>query len=232
MTIAIMQPYFFPYLGYWQLLTFVDRFVVLDDVDFIKRGWINRNNILLNGESHMFTIPLDKCSQNKLISETRLKFPESAKDKFLRTIQMSYSKAPYFTRVYPLLREIIYYETDDLTDFICDSFQKTLEYLGINQNIIRSSGIEKDDTLTGQDRILEICGRLSAKVYINPIGGLNLYDKEKFFQNGILLNFIKMKNIEYRQFKNDFVKNLSFIDVLMFNDISEIKTLLSEYELL
>lgn len=232
MKVAVMQPYFFPYLGYWQMFNAVDRFVVLDDVNYIKRGYINSNSILVNGTAHKFTIPLDKPSQNKLINETRLKFSEDEKESFLKMVMMAYRKAPLFDDVFPVLEGIVKQDTDDLTSFLFNSFVEVKKYLDLETDIIISSKIEKDNSLRAEDRILEINKRLGADVYINAIGGQDLYSYEHFSKEGIKLCFIKMLSYEYKQYNNEFVPNLSFIDVLMFNDKGKVHEMLGNYELI
>ena len=230
--IAIMQPYFFPYIGYWQMFNAVDKFVILDDVNFIMRGYINRNSILLNHSAHKFSIPLKKPSQNKLINETKLNFSTHDKENFLKTISMAYKKAPYFKDFYPIMEEIIYYNNDDLTTYLKNSFEKVKQYLNLKTEILLSSEIPKDNTLKAQARIIEINKKLNARIYINAIGGLELYDAKSFKKENIELKFIKMRNIKYKQFNNDFVANLSFIDILMFNSKAEIAELLEQYDLI
>ncbi len=227
--IGIMQPYFFPYIGYWQLINAVDTFVLLDDVSFIKKGYINRNYILINGKSHLFTIPIEKISQNKLIKDTKLKFNNKDKENFLKTIIIAYKKAPYFSYVYPLLEDIIFNNNNDLTGYIKYSIDKINLYLDINTEILISSEINKNNTLKGSDRIIEINKQLNASRYINAIGGKNLYSELQFKQNNIKLNFIKTLDFNYKQFNNFFISNLSIIDILMFNDISMIKNYLLQY---
>lgn len=232
MKIAIMQPYFFPYLGYWQMFFAVDKFVLLDDVNFIMRGYINRNSILMNGKAHLFSIPLDKPSQNKLIKDTKIKFAQKDRENFLKTITLAYKKAPFYDKFFPVFKDIVENVDDDLTNYIKYSFEQVKNYLGLDTEILISSQIEKDNTLHAQDGIIEINKRLGATQYINAIGGQELYNKSDFDNAGIKLNFIKMLPVEYKQFKGDFVSNLSFIDVLMFNDTETIKEYLSKYELL
>ena len=232
MKLGIMQPYFFPYIGYWQLINAVDKFVLLDDVNFIMRGYINRNNILLNGKAHLFSVPLEKPSQNKLINEIRLNFSNKEKETFLKTITMAYKKAPYFNSIYPIIERIIKNSQNDLTQYIKFSIEEIKNYLNIKTEIKLSSDIKKDNTLKAQDRILEINKNLRSNIYINAIGGQELYDTQEFKKNGIDLYFIKTKYFKYQQFKNEFVPNLSIIDVLMFNPIEKIKEILDNYELI
>lgn len=232
MKVAVMQPYFFPYLGYFQMFGAVDKFVLLDDVNFIMRGYINRNSILVNGAAHKFSIPLEKASQNKLINETKLNFPEKEKQSFLKMIECAYKKAPYYGRFYPVLADIINYPQNDLTLFLKYAFEKIKQYLALDTEILISSEIEKDNSLRAQDRIIAINKALGATTYINAIGGQELYNAADFKKENIELKFIQMDKIEYKQFKNNFVANLSMIDVLMFNSPQETKVLLNQYKLI
>ena len=228
MTIGIMQPYFMPYIGYWQLMAAVDKYVVYDDVNFIKRGWVNRNNILLNGEPYMFSIALSGASQNKLFKEIDIIDDFS---KLKKTLQHSYSKAPYYEKTMLLLDEILDFPDKNLARFLYHSFSVILNYLDVQTELIMSSSVNKDNSLKGQDKILDICRVLQADRYINAIGGQELYDYEDFIQNGIELKFLKPNKITYQQYKNDSVPNLSIIDVLMFNGKENTKSLLNEYAL-
>lgn len=232
MKIAIMQPYLFPYLGYWQMINAVDIFVLFDDVNFIKRGWINRNNILLNNISYMFTLPLIGATQNKLINQIYVTHDDREKQKILRTIENAYKKAPYFSNIFSIIYNIFMYEHHNLKQFLLHHFEEIFSYIGIKTKLMCSSDIAKDNTLKGQDKIIDICKCLNTNHYVNAIGGQELYDKKRFTQEHIMLNFIKMRNIHYRQFKNDFIPNLSIVDVLMFNDQKNIHQLLMEYDLI
>ena len=230
--VAIMQPYFFPYIGYWQAINAVDEYVLLDDVNFIMRGYINRNNILLNGKAHLFSIPLEKPSQNKLISETKLNFNDKDKETFLKTIMTAYKKAPYFNDVFSIVESIILNPENNLTNYIKFSIETIKNYLEIDTLITLSSAIKKDSSLKAQDRILEINKKLNADMYINAIGGQELYDKDLFANSNIELKFIKTLPHEYKQFKNEFVPNLSIIDILMYNSKEEVRELSNQYELI
>lgn len=228
---VIMQPYLFPYLGYWQMIASANIFVLFDDVNFIKRGWINRNNILLNGAAHLFTLPLIEATQNKLINEISVTHNDKEKQKILKTIEAAYKKAMYFADVFPLITHILTYENHNLIQFLLHHFETIFAYLNIKTKLMCSSAIEKDNTLKSQDKIIDICHRLNTTHYVNAIGGQELYDKERFEQEHLTLAFIKMRNIRYPQFKNEFVPYLSIIDVLMFNSRETVKTMLMEYDL-
>ena len=229
MTVAIMQPYLFPYIGYWQLINAVDTFVIYDDVNFIKQGYINRNSILSNGKSQVITMELIGASSNKLINEIEV---GNNRSKLSKTIKQNYVKARYFEVVYPLIENILNQNEKNLGKFIGYSLEQISNYLEINTKFIYSSDIEKDNALKTQDKVLEICNILKADKYINAIGGQELYNKEIFKENGMELNFLKTELVQYKQFKNDFVPYLSIIDVLMFNSKDEIKEMLKRYELI
>lgn len=232
MKVAIMQPYLFPYIGYFQLIKAVDKFVVLDDVNYINKGWINRNNILINGKSNLFTIPLKEASQNKLIREIEISDDLKWKDKLIKTIEQNYKKSPYYSSFSPLLFEIINFNNKNLSEFISFSLNKINGYLGINTLIISTSSIYNNQHLKAQNKILDICLKESADIYINPIGGTELYDKIEFKNSNIELLFLKSNPIHYKQYNIDFVPWLSIIDVIMFNSKDQISNYLEDYTLL
>ena len=231
MKIGIMQPYLFPYIGYYQLIKAVDTFVIYDDVNYIKQGWINRNRILVNGIENMFSIPLKGGpSQSKKINE--MEFLDNTISKLLRTIEQSYKKSPYFSEVYPVITNILTYEESNMAKFLRYSLNMVMEHLEINTLVLVSSEIEKNNSLKGADKGIDICKQLKATNYINAIGGQELYSKEIFAENGLILNFIESKPIVYPQFKNQFIPWLSIIDVMMFNSVEKIQEMLDNYELI
>lgn len=231
MKIAIMQPYILPYIGYFQLIKAVDKFIIYDDVNFINRGWINRNRLLVGGKDSLFTIPLKEASQNKLIDEIAVNWDSSWKNKFLKTLEQSYKKAPYYEAVLPLIQASFALDNVSISEVIVENLRILCEYLEIKTEIVPSSRIYQNQHLKAQERILDICLQEKAAHYINPIGGIELYDKAFFEKQGIRLNFIKAKSVVYPQFKNEFVPWLSILDVLMFNSVAQIQVFLEEYEL-
>ena len=233
MKVGIMQPYFMPYIGYWQLINAVDKFVILDDVNYIMRGYINRNSILLNGKPYRFTIPIEKASQNKLIMETKLNFTQDKKRDFLMTIHSAYGKAPYYDKVMPLIESIINNPERDLTAFIIYSIEKIMEYLGMHTELMVSSKIEKNPALKGEERIIEICKVIGADIYINPSGGRKLYHQEKFAKENIKLYFLDscIDEIIYNQQQRNFETNLSIIDIVFLNELETIHEFLEKYDL-
>jgi hypothetical protein len=233
-TIGIMQPYIFPYLGYFQLLKAVDVFVSHDDVQYIKGGWINRNRILFKDVSQYITFPIKKEPFNTAIN--RHYFAGSIllkkKKKILGSVRQAYSKAPFFNDIYFFLEDIISTKEKNIACFAEHTQLEILKYLNIEVTYKRSSELDLDTSLKGQDRVIEIVKRFKGKRYINPIGGLDLYSSEKFNKNGIELRFLNSIVKPYPQFSNDFVPNLSIIDVLMFNSIEKTKKILNHYELI
>lgn len=231
-TIAIMQPYFFPYIGYWQLLQAVDSFIVYDNIQYSKKGWINRNRYLLNGNPEIFSIPIKKDSDYLDINKRVLipNFTQEA-DKLLRKIQSSYKKAPHFNHGIALFEECLRYESLNLFDFIYHSIKKICTFLQIDTPIITSSSIPCNQLLKGEERVIQICKTMNAENYINPIGGLNLYDKENFGLNNINLKFLKCKQVKYQQFGQNYCPSLSILDVIMFCGKTLTQDLLQEYEL-
>lgn len=232
MTIAIMQPYIFPYIGYFQLINAVDKFVIYDDVNFINKGWINRNQILVSGKPHLFTIPLKDASQNKLIHEVELAVNDPWKKKFLKTIQQSYQKAPNYQKVFLLIEEIVNFGAETIAELTLHALRQVCAYMQIDTEIVDTSKVYNNTDLKAQERILDICRQEKASHYINPIGGMELYDKNIFEKEQIRLDFIKSVASPYLQFKNAFVPWLSIIDILMFNDDENIAKLLKEFELI
>lgn len=229
MKVAIMQPYLLPYLGYFQMMNAVDRFVILDDVNFIKKGYIHRNNLLSQGKPQRFTLPVADMSQNKLILDCYFAQDERERKKILGSIRQAYQKAPQFERVFPMVEDMLSFQNLQVPALIYHSFQLISEYLEMETEILFSSRLEKDNTLTGQNRILEICKVLQADTYINAIGGQELYEKAVFEKEGIDLRFIQMEELSYPQFTGDFVPYLSILDGMMFCSVEEMKQLLGKY---
>ncbi|WP_342304740.1 WbqC family protein [Methanolobus sp. ZRKC5] len=229
MKLAIMQPYLFPYLGYWQLINAVDCFVIYDDVAYIKQGYINRNIILVGSEQKRITLEVIGASSNKLINQINV---GNNAQKLMKTIRYAYSKAPYFEEVFPLLMHILKNNEKNLAVFLAYSLKEISSYLGIDTQFVYSSNIEKNNNLKSQDKVIDICKKTGAKCYINSIGGQKLYQESLFEENGIILKFIRSKQIEYSQFNNVFIPNLSIIDVMMFNSPDVIRRYLSCYNLI
>jgi hypothetical protein len=229
MKVAIMQPYLFPYIGYFQLINAVDEFIIYDNIQFTKKGWINRNRILVNGTDEYITIPLKKDSdfldiKDRYLSQEWI----NERKKILNRITESYRKASHFNIIYPIIERIMMYEDKNLFAFIFNSLKELNQYLDIKTPLIVSSIISINHDLKAENKVIELCKARKAKTYINPIGGDELYNKETFKNKGLELKFLKANNITYPQFKNDFVSFLSIIDVMMFNSLEDIKLIINK----
>ncbi len=232
MKIGIMQPYFFPYIGYWQLINAVDTFVIYDDVNFIKGGWINRNRILMNGQGKRINLKMEGMSSNKLINEIGTSDDIVYKGKLLKAIRHCYSKAPYYFKAYPIIEKIITLKETNLARYLQHSIRNICRYLSIDTKLIISSAIDKDNNKKGQDKVIMICKALGATEYYNAVGGPRLYSHKDFESEGLALRFLKAGAIKYKQFNDEFVENLSIIDLMMFNSEKDIRNMLDIYELL
>lgn len=228
MKIGIMQPYFLPYLGYWQLMNLVDEYVILDDVNYIKRGWVNRNRILLNGKDHMITLPMDKANPFMKINENTLC---DIPDKIIKTIDLAYHKAPLYRQGISICEKILSFKERNLAKFLINSIRVVAEALNIETNLLVASELNHSPELKAQEMIIDICRIRNATEYYNAIGGMELYSQAAFAAKGMRLFFLKSKLPEYNQFGNGFVPGLSILDLLMFNPIDKIKDMLAQYEL-
>lgn len=227
-----MQPYFFPYIGYFQLIAAVDMFIMYDNIQYTKKGWINRNRILQNGKDKIFTLPLKKDSNYLEICKRELA-PNFNRNKLLNQIKGAYQRTSYFTQTFSLIEQIIHYEETNLFRFLHHSILKTCEYLEIETEIKISSDFTINHTLKNQEKVLALCVAAGASTYVNAIGGKDLYSKDGFQGKGVDLKFIKSNPFEYVQFNEVFVSWLSIIDVMMFNSLDAIKkNILMNYELL
>ena len=226
-----MQPYFLPYIGYWQMMQAVDEFVVYDDVQF-TRGWINRNRLLWNGNAETFTLPLRKGSTRVGINERYLTdhWDEACRD-LQKKVAHAYANAPYFQNVSALLGRILQPDSRNLADFLYASLIEVKAYLGIDVLLLRSSDLQAGQGLRAAERIQAICKTRDTKIYVNAPGGRDLYDKSDFGSHGIELKFIQSSDVAYRQFDAEFVPNLSILDVMMFNDPAAIREMLLCYTL-
>jgi hypothetical protein len=232
MKVGIMQPYFLPYIGYFQLIASVDKFVIYDNIKYTKKGWINRNRMLLNGTDVMFSLPLKKGKDSLDVVDRELA-SDFDRNTLINQFRGAYSRAPYSKTTLPLLENIVGCGETNLFRYIYHSIVCVCHYLGITTEIRISSNIAIDHSLRGQDKVIALCLACRADTYINTIGGVQLYNKEDFGLHGIDLKFIKSNQFEYPQFNSNFIPLLSIIDVLMFNDVSSVrKALKTQYELI
>lgn len=230
MIIAANQPYFLPYISYWQLINAADVFFIGDNYAYIKRGWINRNRILFRGAPELFGIEVARASSFSLISE--LNIAKIDKRKKMNKLYEAYHKAPYYDIGVHLVEEIFDCQEENLSEFLISSIKTICAYLEIKTPIRRTSELEGNDSFKREGRIYDMCHRLGADVYINPIGGKELYDADEFARQNIALRFINTEDIVYRQFGEPFVEKLSILDVIMFNSKDEIREMLGKYTLI
>ena len=227
-----MQPYLFPYIGYWKLINAVDTFVIYDNIQFTKKGWFHRNNFLMNGKKTLFTIPIKKDSDyldvaNRYLSDDS----EKQINKLVAQIKNSYRKAPYYNDVFPLIEAVFLNQEKNLFNYIFYSIKMVCAYLDIDTKIVKSSTIDIDHTLRSQDKVIAINKSLNSRKYVNTIGGRELYDIESFNKENIELQFLKYEDLKYRQFNDEFIPSLSIIDVMMFNSKEATRNMLNSYTL-
>lgn len=219
-----------PYIGYFQLIKAVDRYVVYDDVNFIRQGWTNRNHILVNGAKYRFVLPVRNVSDNRYFNEHEFcgNF-----DRFLMTLRQSYSKSSQFADAMDLIERIMAFGDKNVARFIANSIIETCRYLSIDTEIFFSSDLPNDKTLNRTERVFEMCKILEGDTYINAIGGRHLHSKEEHLRHGIDLYFIETTFLPYRQPRqSEFVAGLSMIDVLMNNTPEQVNRLLDAYTLI
>ena len=226
------QPYFMPYIGYWQLINAVDIFIISDDYNYIEGGWIGRNRILENGSPRYFNIEISHVSSTKKINELYISSGKFDKEKKLKQLRNVYRKAPYFDDGYILMEKIFDFEDLNLAGFLENSIRIVCSFLGITTKFVKSSSIPHNCELKKENRIFDQCGYVGADIYVNAIGGQELYTFEQFKEQGIKLGFLKTDNITYKQLWYEFVPDLSIIDVIMFNSKQEIKRMLQKYTIL
>jgi hypothetical protein len=231
-TVSMMQPYLFPYLGYFQLIARSDVFVLGDDLQYVKGSWINRNRILVNGQPKLITFPLRKANQFFPINQRWLcdEFAHEAQ-KLLKTLEFHYARAPYKAETIELVRQILAHPERNLARFIENAIRRICAYLRIATPIRIGSELGLPARMDKQERVIAIAQKMNAQLYINPIGGTALYSPEYFRSHGVALRFLRMDDLSYPQFNHPFVPSLSIIDVLMFNSQSETQALLKRFSL-
>jgi hypothetical protein len=217
-----MQPYFLPYVGYYQLISAVDIFIVYDDVQYTKKGWINRNRLLRTGEPAVFSLPLKSASDYLDIRERELAI-DFDPARLVRQFGGIYRRAPHYAETMPLVERVMACPDRNLFAFVEWSIRASCAHLGIATEIVRSSAVPIDRGLRRESRVIALCRAVDATTYINPPGGVDLYDPGTFAANGVDLRFLHPRPFTYRQFEDEFVPWLSIVDVLMFNSVPEVR---------
>lgn len=202
--------------------------VVYDDVNYIKGGFINRNYILYEGKKKWLTINTKGASQNKIINQVLLDFDRR---KIENIVFHAYGKSPYYDKIYPIFMDLINYDECNLSCFVSNSIYQLCKLFKIDTSIVYSSNLDISQHLKGQNRIIEICRHMRADTYINPIGGLNLYSRSDFSYHGITLQFMNKLPFKYTQYTDNFISDLSILDVLMFNDIETVVSSIKTHKL-
>ena len=242
-----------PYIGYFQAINAVDKYILYGNVNFEKKSWVNRNRLMQrNGTIEPMVVPLKKKSSNALIKDIYIDYSTDWQRRLLRSIQTNYGKAPYFEETFSLLNAILSKQYETLMELNTESIKAVAQHLGITTEIETDNSRfdEMEKKLRNIDstfdvfpymlktcpvrkvaRVIEMCKREDSNHYINAIGGMELYNKDEFAQYGIQLEFVKTNNIVYEQFNNTFEPYLSIIDVLMHNGKEKTKLLLNEYTL-
>lgn len=232
MLVSIMQPYFFPYIGYFQLMVTCDVFVVSDAVQYIRGGWINRNRILVNGEPKWITLPVAGADYFLPINQREYLLQDRVSQRLRRRIIACYRTAPNFPTAMAVIEEILAFPETNVAVFNTQLLRRIAAYIGITTPIRIASEIHGNRQLAGQEQVIDLCMRLGASSYVNPIGGLDLYQSDRFRQNNLELRFLKSQASPYAQFGMPHVGSLSIIDVMMFNDVSAIRRMLGECQLI
>jgi hypothetical protein len=215
MIASLMQPYLFPYLGYFQLMAASDVFISHDDVQYIKGGWINRNRILRDGRVEWMVLPVAGASHDLPINQRRYSAFEQSRGKLLRKLEAAYRKAPHFESTMKLVTSILSDGEANVARLNFHALKEVAAAIGIGTALLESSRLEFDHALAGADRVRAVCEAVQAGVYLNPPGGTALYDSAFFAARNIELRFIEPQLDSYPQDSEVFVPGLSIVDVLM-----------------
>ncbi len=241
MTLGAMQPYLFPYLGYFQLMSCVDIYLFCGNLQYIRHGWVNRNRIFVDHkkqETRYFTFSVVKDDYRKNINQRRYSDLKKDCDYLKRNLFQIYRKAPNFEEAYNIIEEAVNFNDDNVSNFNVNVNSVIARYLGIRSRFINVDVIEDKGFIANfcqsncEERVIYLCKYFNANCYINAIGGTSLYHKDVFLDNNIKLGFLSTDdNIIYRQQGKEFVPNLSIIDVIMNNKVSDTKRLLKKYQI-
>ena len=214
-TVAIMQPYFFPYIGYFRLIAGSDLFVVYDDVQYIKGGWANRNRIEIRGEPHFLTMPVEQAPLHSTFLERQYKSDQKTRGNIVTTVRQAYARAPFAAPIMLLIEQIMAYPDPNVGAFNRNLIERICEYIGVETEIVGSSELDIDRSLRGEQRVIAICKKLGATRYLNSPGGRDLYSPEAFEREGIELSFLEPSP-----------PSLSIIDTLMHHSVEDVRQML------
>lgn len=223
-----------PYLGYFSLINHVDKFILFDTPQFIRHGWIERNQILkLNEGSFYIKVPLKKHSRGVAIKDVEINNNIEWSKKIIAQLEHYRKRAPYYTEVLKILNAIFEANFSNIVDVNYRSLQIICDYLEINTPIMIWSDMEVqiEEVKTPDEWALNICKALNADSYINPPGGKSFFDRSKYDKNGVELKFLEYRPVPYKQIQEEFVPNMSILDALMFCSPKQVKGMLNSFNL-
>ena len=234
MKLGIMQPYFFPHMGYYSLIHHVDRWIFFDTVQYIRRGWINRNRILKPQEGWQYIqVPVRKHAREMPIKDVRVSDANDWRGRAFRQLEHYQKIAPYYEDVTEFLRDALENDLSSLAELNAHLIAKTFAYLALpfEYEMFSAMDLRLGEVAAPGDWALEISRELEASEYINPPGGREIFDKERFAAASIQLQFLTANPAEYSQRRREFIPGLSILDVMMFNSRDEIHGMLNDFEL-
>ncbi len=231
MKLAIMQPYFFPYIGYYSLIKNTDKFIIFDTVQFIRHGWIERNRILKPKEGWQYIqAPLIKHRRETIINEIEIRNTEPWREKIIAQLQHYKKNAPYFSECMDVVNSCLSLQTDSIVKLNEHILRLTCQYLNLDFNceIFSEMDIQIDHVKEADEWALNISKFVGANEYINTPGGKDFFDREKYLQKKIELTFLGNNVMQYKQRRPIFEPGLSIIDLMMFNDVATINTMIDD----
>jgi hypothetical protein len=234
MRLSIMQPYFFPYIGYFALIKNVDRFILLDEVQYIRHGWIERNRIINpKGEFTYIQVPLIKEEgRNTIIKRLRIRNDEEWQRKILSQLEVYRKRSPHYYAVRNLIADCISGDDSSIVGLNYRTLRAVCDYLEISTTIeiFSEMNLSIQQPNHPGEWALNICKAIgNVEEYWNPIGGKEIFNKGSFETSGIHLGFLEMNKNQYQQGELVFQENLSIIDLLMFNSKDEVKTMINNF---
>jgi len=236
MKLAIMQPYFFPYLGYFSLIKNTDKFILLDSVQFIYHGWVERNRILKQNNGWLYIkVPLIRHSQKTLIKDIKIDNGQNWKQKIFSQLHHYKKISPFYFKVMKIVEKIFEKDYNDIVSLNKETIIVICKYLDIDREIpiFSKMNLSIEIPKAADEWALNICNSLSnISEYWNPPGGQSFFDISKYEKAGIKLKFHKIILNPYEQKREIFEPGLSIIDALMFNSPEKVNRILEQYELI
>ena len=232
MKIAIMQPYFFPYIGYFSLIQNTEHFIFFDTPQYIRKGWINRNRIIGgNGKDIYFTVPVEKVERDTAIRNVPISYKDDWREKMMGQLTIYKKRAPYYQNVTELVRSVITPDYRNISELAIASIKKTCEFIDMKLecDIYSEMSLPEFTVKEPDEWALYITKYTGYDTYVNPPGGKTFFKQEKYKNEGIELQFLSQELIPYRQRTKEFIPGLSIIDVLMFCTPDEIKEMMDHY---